>query len=843
MNTKPATEEKPKTFSIRRTLPHIIAIAIFAILSMLYFKPAYEGKTLQQSDMTQWNAMSQELREYSKNNPGARSAWSGTMFSGMPSYNFGTIGDPPNYTAYIQQLFYLGDSGGAGPVFASLVSAYILFFLLTGNFIISLIGAIACSFTSYNIVILQAGHVTKAWAIAFMPAVLAGMLLVFRKKFIPGSALLTLALTLELGANHIQITYYLAITCIIIFLAWLAKSIRKKEYKTIAKSAAIMIVALILAVSPRLAEMYSNLEMSRTSLRGPSELTAPAGNDSKSNAKTSTGLDRDYAFTWSYGRGETLSLLIPNIHGGESGGTLGKNSNLAQALKNNGQRTSSEIRTYTYWGDKPFTSGPVYAGAVVCFLFVLGMFIIPGRFKWWLFGAAALFVMLSWGKNLAPFNDFLFYNLPMYNKFRTPEMSLVITTLILPIIAVWGLKTLLTGNIPADKLKKQYLLSIAITGGLCLLLRLMPGLFFNFQSEYDHQFSTQVPDWYYTALIADRCAILQSDAMRSLIFTILAAATVYILITKKQKYTTHALTLLAILTFADLWTIDKRYLNHANFEKTKTEQTFQPTPADKIILEDKTPSYRVLNLTVNTFNDATTSYYHKSVGGYSPAKLRRYQELIDARLTPEIQQINQSLQPAETIEQLHTLAVRLFTQTPTLNMLNTKYIIYKGVPIQNPHALGNAWFVQEIRTVDTPDLELQALNHIDPRATAVVDRRFAGNLPPDTIIPPDPAAPLTLTQYRPEHLTYHTTATTPQTAVFSEIYYTPGWKTYIDRQPAPHYRVNWTLRAMNIPAGEHTIEFHFQPDTYNTLASAGTLASIIILILLLAALVHTIRKP
>ncbi|MDR1561958.1 MAG: hypothetical protein LBS54_02565 [Dysgonamonadaceae bacterium] len=823
----------------KRLLPHLIAVAAFALLAVLYFKPAYEGKTLQQSDVLQWKGMVKELHDYGAKNPGARSAWSGTMFSGMPAYNFGTLGGSSDYTYYIKRLFHLGDSEGAGPIFAGLVCAYILFFLLTGNFWVSLIGAIGCGFTSYNLVILQAGHVTKAWAIAFMPLTLAGILLVFRKRFLQGGALFALALTLELGANHIQITYYLTIACFVIYLAWLAKSLRNKEYNALTKGTLVLTVALIIAVLPRIPEMYSNLEMSHTSLRGPSELTQAFGN---SDAKPSSGLDRDYAFTWSYGKGETLSLLIPNIRGGESGGTLDKDSHLVKALKDYGQRTGKEVQSYTYWGDKPFTSGPVYAGAVICFLFVLGMFVIRSNGKWWLFGIAVLFVLLSWGRNLAWFNDFLFHHLPMYNKFRTPEMSLVITALILPIIAGWGLKSLLKGEFVAGKLKKQFLYSLGITGGICLLLWVMPAVFLNFESEYDRQFVSQVPEWYYTALISDREAMLKSDAFRSLVFILLAAVAVLFIAGKNRKHAGYAMFFLTALTLIDLWSVDKRYLNESNFEKKKPEQTFEPSAADKVILEDKTLSYRVLNLSVNTFNDASTSYFHKSIGGYSAAKLRRYQELVDAYITSEIQVINQTFQPATTINDLDSLTESLFVRTPIINMLNGKYIIYRGVPVENHDAFGNVWFVSDLKTVDNADAELAALGEIDLRTTAVVDKRFESLLRTTTPSSNISTPLIKMTEYRPERQTYTSQTSTEQLAVFSEVYYTPGWKAFIDGQPAPHFRVNWILRAMYIPAGEHKIEFLFEPDTYNMLTDVASWASLLVIILVIGAVILSLRR-
>jgi hypothetical protein len=814
--------------------PHLLVILLFIALVLLYFYPQLEGKTLQQSDILQWQGMAQELSEFSKDNPGVKAAWSGTMFSGMPSYHFGMPGYPPNYLSYIQQGLSLSNPGSMGPVFAGLLCAYILFFLLTGNIRLALLGALAYAFSSYNLIIIVAGHVTKAWAIAFIPLVLAGFLTITQKKYLMGGALFALSLGLELVSGHIQIAYYLAIFCLILFAGYTIQCILKKEIKAFFQTSLTFFIALFLAILPQLSGLYSDFEMSRESLRGPSELT-PAGN---ADSKVSGGLDIDYAFNWSYGKDETLSLMIPNIKGGASGGTLGPNSELYKELKLNGVKTKKEVQTYTYWGDQPMTSGPVYFGAGVCFLFILGLFVIKHRIKWWLFGAALFFIFLSWGKNFAGFNDFLFYHLPFYNKFRTPSMSLVIPAIIFPLIGVWGIKTLFHHRNPIenDRLKKQLFISLGITGFICLIFWLLPGWFYNFESVNDNQFVSQVPDWYYNALLTDRESLLKSDALRSLIFILLSGAAIFFFVNKTRKQFNNALTFLIILTLIDLWMVDKRYLNESSFEKKKSEQVFDPTKADLIILEDKTPSYRVLNLSSSTFSETATSYFHKSIGGYHAAKLRRYQELIDHRISNEIQFIVQSFQNASRMEDIHNA----FRQTPTINMLNGKYIIYdpNQAPIINPEANGNAWFIQNVLPVDNADEELNALNTIDPLKIAVVDRKFAGQIEKQSFAP-DSTATIELLQYQPVYLKYRSKTNTEQMAVFSEVYYANGWKAFIDGKPAGHFRADWVLRAMNIPAGEHVIEFRFEPDTYNSLANIGSMASLIMIFGFAGVLVYS----
>jgi hypothetical protein len=814
--------------------PHILVVIFFVILNLFYFKPLLDGQILQQSDISQWQGMVHELSEFDKTTSDAKAAWSGSMFSGMPSYHFGIIGYPPNYLNYAQQGLSLSNPGSMGPVFAGLLCAYILFFLLTGNIWLSLLGAIACAFSSYNIIIIQAGHVTKAWAIAYIPLILAGFLVITRKKYLIGGALFALSLSLELMAGHIQITYYAAIFCLILFAGYAVQCIFKKEIKTLLYTSATFLIALIIAVLPSISGLYADFEMSRESLRGPTELTSTQ----EDNSKVSDGLDIDYAFAWSYGKGETVSLMIPNINGGTSGGSLGPDSHLYKEYKHNGVNTKKEIQTYTYWGDQPFTSGPVYFGAGICFLFVLGMFVIKNKIKWWLFVAAIFFIFLSWGKNLSVFNDFLFYHLPMYNKFRTPSMALVIPAIIFPLIGIWGLKTLFHQRNPIenDRLKKQLLLSSGITGIVCLLLWLAPGMFYSFESVNDSQFISQVPDWYYNALLADREALLKADALRSLIFILLFSASILFFMNKDKKQFNYSFIILVVLLLIDLWIVDKRYLNDSSFGKKKSEKVFEPTPADNVILEDKSPSYRVLNISSNTFNETATSYFHKSIGGYHAAKLRRYQELIDYRINPEIQSIGQSFQNASKIEDI----LSAFQNTPTINMLNAKYIIYNPnqAPVVNPDAGGNAWFIQEVVLAGNANQELEALNTIDPQKTAVIDKIFAGQIKSQSFIP-DSTASIELLEYQPAYLKYSSKTNSEQLAVFSEIYYSNGWKAFIDGNPVNHFRADWVLRAMNIPAGEHIIEFRFEPDTYTVLANTGSIVSGLLLLGFIGILIYS----
>ncbi|WP_106831855.1 glycosyltransferase family protein [Parabacteroides pacaensis] len=806
-----------------------LVIVFFVVLVLLYFAPGFlDGKVLMQGDTTRFTGMSHELLEhYQKEGKGA--AWTGSMFSGMPAYHIAMYGAPANYLDYVEKGIKMIDYQTAGMVLTGLICFYILMCVMGVSRWLAIAGAVAFAFTSYNIIIIIAGHVTKAYVIAYMPLTLAGMCLLFKQKWLWGAILFTLGVALSVMNNHLQITYYLFLFCILFYLGYAFRMIREKAYSNLLKASGIMAACAILAVLPNISNLYFNYEQAQESMRGPSELTIATTGDT---SKPSNGLEQDYAFEWSYGKGELLTLLIPNVYGGESGGTVDSSSELYKALRAKGAQVGDEIQTYTYWGDQMFTSGPVYFGAVVCFLFVLGMFVIRNPIKWWIFGASIFFIFLALGRNLMWFNDFMFHYLPMYNKFRTPSMALVIPEMTFPLIGIWGVSLVLKQKVDEKLLKKGLFWALGITGGISLILWLMPTAFLNFHSALDAHY--QLPDWYYNALLQDRRSLASADALRSLIFILLGAALLFWFYTSsnKQKTATFVGIGMLVLILADLWTVDRRYLSEKNYVQPRTVEPYKATPADVEILKDKDPSYRVLNLN-NPFQDSNTPYYHKSIGGYHPAKLRRYQELIDYRLMPELRLISQ----AKTIEGL----VDTLQYCPSLNMLNTRYIIYNPTqaPIRNPYAFGNAWFVDEYELAENADAEIAALNSLNPLRKAVVDKRFASDLTGFTI-QPDSAAQISLESYKPDHLVYKSKAATEQLAVFSEIYYPYGWKAYVDGELLPHFRVDWTLRGMRLPAGEHTIEFKFEPDTYNTIASVASISSAIILLLLIAAMGYSL---
>jgi len=814
---------------------HAAAIVIFLVLVLVYFSPAvFDGKSVHNVDMTNAEGMGKsQMEEYEKTaKPGEFSEWSDAMFSGMP-YVAGYGSPAPNLPGYdvIEKPVKGIGYHNAGIIFAALVCFYLLMCILGVNWWLAIAGSIAFAFASYNIILVLAGHITKAYVIAYMPLTLAGMALLFKRKYLWGGILFLLGVALSIGNFHIQITYYLMLLCLFIYIGYIIYKFKQKDFKELGIVSAIMAGSVILAVLPNTRSLYIQWDWGKSSIRGATELTTSA----TEGEKISSGLDKDYAFQWSYGRSELLTLLIPNAYGGSSTARLDSSSKTYQFLRSSGRQVGKDIYLPTYWGDKQFTHGPVYFGAGICFLFILGMFVIRNRMKWWLFAGALLLTFMALGRNMDWFNDILFHYLPLYNKFRTVEMSLVIPGLVVPIIAFWGMKEIINGDRDWNILKRSLIWSLAITGGLCLIVWLLPSMFLNFHSNYDIQMEGQP---YYSALLEDREQMASSDAFRSLVFILLTAGLVFFFIKAKNKEKTGIIVCagIAVLTLADLWTVDKRYLNDSSFIKQKPAELYKETVADKEILKDTDISYRVVNLN-NPFQETTTSYYHHSIGGYHAVKLRRYQELIDYRLMKELNAIIGTFQNATSEEDIH----KSLLNTPTLNMLDTRYIIYnpEQPPIVNPFAFGNVWFVKQVNMVDNADQEIAALNTINPMETAVVDKRFSEDL--QGFVPQfDPNGTIKLENYRPNHLIYKSNASTEQLAVFSEIYYQPGWDATIDGKPASHFRADWTLRAMRIPSGEHTIEFDFRPKAYVAAVNIGVYSSFFILLLLIGAIGYSI---
>lgn len=823
-------------------LLHILALICFLGVTFAYFSPLLKGKTLAQSDMQQYTGMAKELKDYYYND-GQTSEWTGSMFSGMPAYQIGVWGGPGNFLDYIEYPLKALGASDAGPVFTGMLMAYILFCIMGIGFVPAMIGAIAYSLSSYNIIIIDAGHVTKAWAIAYLPLIISSFAAAFRRKYLLSGILMAIGLALQIKNNHLQITYYTAILCVFLYIGLVIDCLRNKNITGLLKSTGLIAAGVVLALLCNLGNIYSNYEMSQESLRGKSELSQPT-----TSGKQSSGLDKDYAFAWSYGKAETLSLLVPDIRGGASGGMLSPDSRLYKTIKIEApaaQLDSNGIQAQTYWGEQPFTSGPVYFGAIVCFLFILGMLLIKNPAKWILFIATIFFIFLSWGSNFEGFNDWFFYHFPLYSKFRAVSTALVIPAITVLIIAIWGLgefQNELTFN--KKKLLQAIYISGGITGGICFLLFLVPDIFgFDFKSSSDASWISSVPQWYYNALIVDRKDLLSSDALRSFIYIALACLVLYITVkAKRSDFFSYGMFILLILVIIDLAGVDKRYLNNDKFQSktvSNVEKQFPKTVADQEILKDKDPSYRVLNLN-NPFNETHTSYYHKSIGGYHAAKLKRYQELIDYNLQNEINSIIQSFQ-SNDIDSI----MAGFSKNTALNMLNTKYIEYSPdqAPLYNPYAMGNAWFVEDYKLVDNADQEIASIKNLDSKKTAIIDKQFATELDGLSIVADSSEmSGIKLVEYAPNYLKYETFSSTEQLAVMSEIYYPKGWEAYIDGKLAPHFRADWTLRAMRIPAGVHKVEFKFVPKAYNTARTVSSATSGILVLLLIVFIVVSFTR-
>lgn len=854
----------------KQILPHVIAIVVFLAITIIYFSPLFNGKVLYQSDVQQFQGASQELREY-YNEEGGSSAWTGSMFSGMPSYQIGVWGGSPNFLDYLEAPLKALGSSSAGAVFTGMLMAYILFCIMGFGPVASILGAVAYSLSSYNFIILEAGHVTKAWTLAYLPLIVAGFMALFKNKILLAGLLVALGLALQIKNNHLQVTYYTGLFCAILFIGYAIEKISKKDLTHLFKACGIMVVALALAALCNMGNIYANLEMARESTRGKSELTTPSVEE-----KQSSGLDKKYAFAWSYGKAETFSLMVPNVYGGASRPFDDKSESykiLVNQLQNkriSEQDANTLLRGAThYWGDQPFTSGPVYFGVIICFLFLLGMIIIRSKVKWALLAGTVLFIFLSWGRNMEWFNDFFFYHFPLYSKFRAVSMALVIPALSMVMVAVWGLKEFFSGDIDKDKLKKALYISFGVVGGFCFLFWIMPGAFFNFASPLDEERGLTIIPEYYQAILEQRKDLLSADAMRSFVFVLIAGAIMFFsLKTKieKQKLALYVPVAMVVLILADLWVVDKRYLNDDNFvnkNKYKTE-TFSQSVADKSILADKHPSYRVLNLN-DPFQETNTSYYHKSIGGYHAAKLKRYQELIDNRLLGEVGAIqqstnvnfqkayaqlqNESFTEGQNPQQILIDAVQdslapAFRNSVALNMLNTKYIIFHPeLPaLENKEAMGTAWFVSDYKFVDNADAEIAEITSLfDAYHTAIIDKRFESELS-GLEIKVDSAATIELTGYKPNILTYKSKATSEQLAVFSEIYFSNGWQAYVDGEKMPHFRADWTLRAMRVPAGEHEVVFKFEPEGYNNSRMAATASSGLLIVALVAMVVFSFKR-
>lgn len=775
----------------KRLLPHIAAVLTFALLTVIYFLPLYQGQTLNQGDVTQWEGMSKEIVDWNKAHPSDPALWTNVMFGGMPA-----ILISQEFTGnFIDKVFHvlgLLFPGASFVIFLTMLGFYILLLCLDVNPWLSLAGALAYGFSSFTIISMEAGHNTKIQAMSMMAPVLGAVILTYRRNILLGSALTALFLAMTIDSNHLQVTYYVMIMLGATGVFFFVTNLLEKKLVHFAKATGMLIIAAGLAFLPNAGNLWSTQEYGKETIRGgTSELT-------QKKQTTNGGLDFEYASRWSYGflDGEILTILIPDAKGGSSGGTLTENSDTYKEMINKGipeNQAAQYIKQMPlYWGGQPFTSGPVYFGAAIVFLFLFSMLIMRNKIKW-LFLALTIFSMLlSFGHN-TPFFKWMFDLLPFFNKFRTPAMALVIAQLIMPLTALLGLSEVLSGQIPKDELLRKLKIAGGIIAGIVIVFGVLGGMFFNFSSESDKQLIDNGNGWLVEALKKDRANLLRDDAFRSLFFIAASFGLLWFFI--KDKLSKQILIGgLAILFLLDGWTVAKRYLNSDNFVEADIYKNHHtPSQADQQIMQDTT-YYRVFNTTGDMFNEANTSYFHKSVGGYHAAKLIRYQDLIENQISKN----NMSV----------------------LDMLNTKYFIVNNkqtkqpMAERNPGALGNAWFVHNIKWVKNADEEMAALNNFDPANTAIIDERYK-NMVGDWQPAVDSTATIKLTYYSPNVLTYLSNTSSEQLAVFSEIYYegNKDWISYIDGKKVDHFRADYVLRAMKVPAGEHKIEFHFEPKT------------------------------
>ncbi len=820
-----------KTKNTKSITPYVTAVIIFFIISVSYFIPdVLEGKRLYQGDIANYMGMSKETKDY-RAEYGKEALWTNSMFGGMPAYLVDT-----SFKGNKMKLFYriltLNNFRPVCFIFLYLIGFYIALLLFRINPWLSIAGAIAYAFSSYFFIIVEAGHVSKVLALGYMPAIIAGVYASFRGKIMLGSVVTGLFLSLQLATNHLQITYYTLLIILIFSLFELISAVRENRFIEFVKPLPVLFIVVILSVGSTFSNIWTTYEYGKYSIRGKSELTSDAGN------KTS-GLDKDYATQWSIGIDESLSLLIPNIKGAP--GAFGTNSKTFDLLKRGqgGTAYAKQMlqRVPSYWGTQPFTT-PVYAGAIVCFLFVLGLFVVKGKIKWWLLTITIVSIFLSWGRNFPLLTNFMLDHFPGYNKFRAVSMTLVIAEFSLPLLGILCVKQIMDNGFEKKILFKQLKYSLYIVGGIALFLFLFPGVF-GLEASSDTQLINQGNGRLVDVFREDRQALVRKDAFRSLVFILLAASLIYIYVNKKIK-APHFIVGLSALLLIDMWPVDKRYLNSENFVTKKEEKNpFTPSTADLVILNDKEPDYRVLNLAVSTFNDASTSYFHHSIGGYHGAKMERYQELIDHHISKEMSSIISVLKKKPSSADIDSTMKTL----NVLNMLNTRYIIYnpEAPPLVNDFELGNAWFVENYKIVENADEEIEALTDFNPGYEAIVDKRYEKFL--EKFTPgKDSTANIQLISYKPNQLVYKSKTTKKQLAVFSEIFYDKGWQAYIDGNPAPHFRVDYVLRAMLIPGGEHTIEFKFHPNSYYAGEKISLASSIILILLVIGTLIYEVKQ-
>ena len=813
---------------MKKYLLDILAVILFAVISYVYFMPAdMDGRILYRHDSSAGVGSAQE-REMFYKQTGETTRWTNSIFGGMPTYQMSPSYDSGKVLKQAVNAYHLWLPDYVWYVFVYLLGFYILLRAFNFRQSLAVLGSIIWAFSSYFFIIIAAGHIWKVWALAYLPPMIAGIVLSYRGKYLWGLFLTALFTAFEVNANHVQMTYYYLFVIFFMVLAFLADAIKKKELGRFGKATAVCFVGAAIGISLNLSNLYHTWQYGQESMRGKSELVKK-----NSANQTSSGLDRDYITQWSYGIDETWTLLIPDAKGGAS-------VPLAQNAKAMEKADPNFVPIYQqlgqYWGEQPGTSGPVYVGAFVVMLFILGLFIVKGPMKWALLAATILSILLSWGRNFMPFTNFFLDYIPMYAKFRTVASILVIAEFTIPLLAMMALKRLVDEpDLLKTKAKFVYA-SFGLTAGFCLLFALLPGLFFpNYISNGELQALQQIPDEYRGMLINNltdiRKSIFTSDCWRS--FWVIVIGMAFLMLYKTKKLGAEFMIAgIAVLCLVDMWLVNKRYLYDDMFvEKSVRDTPQQMTETDKMICRDKALDYRVLNMASNTFNENETSYYHKSIGGYHPAKLRRYAEMIEAYISPEMQKTMKAVADAGG----DMTKVNGDSVFPVLNMLNTKYFIMplqggQTVPVGNPYAYGNAWFVDEVTYANNANEEIDKVGKIALRHEAVADAKFKDVL--GQSVKQDDTSVVKMTQYKPNNLTYEVKSNKGGVIVFSEIYY-PGWTATVDGQPAELGRVNYILRALNVKAGSHKVVLDFHPTSLKETETVAYIGYVVLLALLL----------
>jgi MFS family permease len=799
----------------------LIIILLFVVITFSYFPQMLTGKILDAHDLQTWAGMKKELDDH-RAKTGDEALWTNSMFGGMPAYLI-SANYPTQITLSILNAIY------AIPFPANLfIVNFALFFLLGLVFgvtrWVSFAGSLAYGFTSFAFVLIHAGHASKFQTLTFVSLLVAGIYLAYNNRQFVGSLLTLIGFALLINSNHLQMTYYAGIMTMIMVITYFIFAYKEKAVRSFIKTSAMLVVAAIIAVGVNFSLLYTTYEYGNYSTRGKSDITV-------ANSNQTTGLDRDYILDYSYDAGEAVTAFIPRFKGGGMSEPLGENSSVFKLIEKNQGKEKAKTFSQSlplYWGSQPIASGPFYFGAVLCFLFVLGLFVVKGKEKWWVVAVVLVSFLLSLGKNVPFLANLMIDYFPGYSKFRDVKNIIVIQQFAMAVLGMLAIKEVYLRNIDPKKFINALKYTFAITGGFAFIFVLFPGLAGSFQGSTDAQLAQSGwPQQFIDALIADRKMVLRSDAFRTFVFVALAAAGLWAFWTKKLK-AQYALVLWVVLILADLWPVNKKYLNDDSFvAKRKAESPYNQTKADEIILKDKDPNYRVLNLGVSTFNDTSTSYFHKSLGGYHGAKMKRYQEMIEQNITRDMQEIGTRLKNIKTQEDVDAA----FAGLNSINMLNTRYIIYntEAAPLTNPHALGNAWFVSDYMMVANANEEIAAIKNIKAEAKAVVDRQFEKELSGKTFRA-DALAKIELKSYSPNRLVYQSNCASEQLAVFSEIYYPKGWIAKVDGKETSHFRANYILRSMVVPAGSHEIVFEFKPQSYK-IGNAVSLASSILLMI------------